>query len=563
MLGRKVIVLAAAIAALVALPPGAVKAEAGLLHEEDSLYQFIQVIQRDDGRRLLRLNEGVAVHSVWRRDTVLTGGVWDAFLALPPLLDRPLRKVAILGNAGGTTARALGRFYPNAHVDGVELDPAVSRAGRKYFGMEDNPNLTVYDADARPFLRRTDERYDLIIVDAYHQPYVPFYLATREFFRLARERLAPGGIIALNVASVPGDDSLLDGIAGTLTHEFESVAVWPALRFNKILLAFDEPHPFVRHPARADVAPELRPLRAAARPPAPARDEKAKRPVDRRPRAGRMGDRPDDRRVRRARRRARRGLPADATAAMRLLRADGRLIRVGHRGAARLAPENTLRSFEAALEHGVDAIEFDVLDAGPGPLVLGHSLAELGPEPATLDDALDFLAGRDVALHVDLKLTTRLDEVAAALDRHGVAERAVVSSFHLPSLQAIAAHAPQLPIGFTYPEDRYGVSKRRALKPAIRLGTLALRRAIVTRIPAMIARAGAQALMLQHAVVSPAAVARAHAAGAAVWAWTVDDIDELSRLDAAGVDAVITNDPRLFAQGMESAKADPIPREDP
>ena len=78
----------------------------------------------------------------------------------------------------------------------------------------------------------------------------------------------------------------------------------------------------------------------------------------------------------------------------------------------------------------------------------------------------------------------------------------------------------------------------------------------------MIARAGARALMLQHAVVSPAAVARAHAAGAAVWAWTVDDADELARLDAAGVDAVITNDPRLFAQGM-AATADPIPREHP
>jgi hypothetical protein len=125
--------------------------------------------------------------------------------------------------------------------------------------MDDNPNLTVYDADARPFLRRTDERYDLIVVDAYHQPYVPFYLATREFFRLARERLAPGGIVALNVASVPGDNSLLDGIAGTLTHEFDSVAVWPALRFNKILLAFDEPRPFVRIRS-TDIAPELRPL---------------------------------------------------------------------------------------------------------------------------------------------------------------------------------------------------------------------------------------------------------------------------------------------------------------
>jgi len=259
LLGRKVLVLAAVLAALVAVPPGAVKAEPGLLHEEDSLYQFIQVVERPDGRRILRLNEGVAVHSVWRAETVLTGGVWDAFLALPPLLDRPLRSVAILGNAAGTTARALGVFYPEARVDGVELDPAVSRVGRRWFGLEDNPRLTVHDADARPFLRRTDERYDLIVVDAYHQPYVPFYLATREFFRLARERLEPGGILALNVASVPGDDSLLDGISGTLTHEFEEVAVWPALRFNKILIAFDEPVTFRRVLLR-DVPEELHPL---------------------------------------------------------------------------------------------------------------------------------------------------------------------------------------------------------------------------------------------------------------------------------------------------------------
>ncbi|HUQ23700.1 MAG TPA: fused MFS/spermidine synthase [Gaiellaceae bacterium] len=241
LLGRRVVLLAAVLAALVALPPGVVRAESDLLYEEESLYQFIQVIERDDGRRLLRLNEGVAVHSLWRRDTVLTGGEWDAFLVVPPLLGRPLRSVAILGNAAGTTARALGVFYPGARVDGVELDPAVSRVGRRFFGLGDNPRLTVHDADARPFLRRTKSRYDLIVVDAYHQPYVPFYLATREFFRLARDRLTPGGILALNVASVPGDDRLLDGISGTLTYEFPIVALWPALRFNKILLAFDRP----------------------------------------------------------------------------------------------------------------------------------------------------------------------------------------------------------------------------------------------------------------------------------------------------------------------------------
>jgi spermidine synthase len=258
LLGRKVVVAAVAIAVLIAVPPGAVKAEEGLLHEEESRYQFIQVLEGGDGRRLLRLNEGVAVHSVWREDEVLTGGVWDAFLALPPLLDRPLERVAVLGNAGGTTARAMGVYYPDAVIDGVELDPAVSDVGLEWFGMGENPNLSIHDADARPFLRRTDERYDLIVVDAYHQPYVPFYLATREFFELARGRLRPGGILALNVASVPGDDRLLDGIAGTLAHEFESVAVWPALRFNKILLAFDDPgDPAVRP---TGVHPDLRPL---------------------------------------------------------------------------------------------------------------------------------------------------------------------------------------------------------------------------------------------------------------------------------------------------------------
>jgi glycerophosphoryl diester phosphodiesterase len=232
---------------------------------------------------------------------------------------------------------------------------------------------------------------------------------------------------------------------------------------------------------------------------------------------------------------------------LRLLRGDGPLIRVGHRGAALLAPENTLESFEAALALGVDAIEFDVVAPDEGPLLVGHSLAELPEDPATLDEALAFLAERDVALHVDLKLTTRLDEVADALERHGLIQRSVVCSFHLPSLRAVAAHPAPLQIGFTYPEDRYGVSKRRGLRPAIRLGTLALRRALAVRVPAMITRADARALMLQHAVVSQAAIARAHAAGVAVWAWTVDDPDELARLDAAGVDAVISNDPRIFS----------------
>jgi len=262
LLGSRFLVAPALLAALLLVPPGAIKAEEGLIHEETSFHQYIGVVERADGRRLLHLNEGVAVHSVWRADSVLTGGVWDAFLALPPLLGRPLERVAILGNAGGTTARALGVYYPDAEIDGVELDPAVSRVGREFFGMGDNPRLTVHDVDARPFLRSTDERFDLIVVDAYRQPYVPFYLATREFFRLVREHLAPGGIVALNVAGVPDDRRLVDAVGGTLAAELPQVLAWPALRFNTIVLGMVEPLAATAFSERLAVGPaELAPIR--------------------------------------------------------------------------------------------------------------------------------------------------------------------------------------------------------------------------------------------------------------------------------------------------------------
>lgn len=254
---------------------------------------------------------------------------------------------------------------------------------------------------------------------------------------------------------------------------------------------------------------------------------------------------------------------------MRLLRGEGPPIRVGHRGAAALAPENTLEAFEVALDAGMEAIEFDVLDLVGGPLVLAHSndllevshgvaagtvrdrslaeLRELAPDLPTLDEALAFLAERpEVTVHVDLKLDQRLDEVAAALERHGLSGRTVVSSFQRASLAAVARAAPTIQIGFTYPEDRRGIARRPVLHPAIRAGTRLLRLALPRRVPALLAAAGADALMLHQAVVSRATVEAAHVQGAAIWAWTIDRPDELARMEAAGVDAVITNDPGIF-----------------
>ena len=108
--------------------------------EEVELAQKRQVVQQGDARYLY-LNEGQAVHSVWRANSVFTGGEWDMFLTLPALIGRTPAEAVMLGNAGGTTGRAYGSLFPATRYDGVELDPAVTAVARRYFGLSDNRNL--------------------------------------------------------------------------------------------------------------------------------------------------------------------------------------------------------------------------------------------------------------------------------------------------------------------------------------------------------------------------------------------------------------------------------------
>ena len=207
------------IAALFAVPVGTVKAaeDGRVIHETDTTYQYARVIDHPNGERTLELNEGQAIHSLYRPDSVLTGGYWDGYLVTPfATRPDPPRRIAILGFAGGTVARAYARYFPSTLIDGVEIDGELFDIGHRYFGLRKRPQLREHTEDARPFLRHTTARYDSIFLDTYRQPYIPFYLSTHEFFELVRDRLAPGGSVIVNLGHPEGHDELEKVLTATM-----------------------------------------------------------------------------------------------------------------------------------------------------------------------------------------------------------------------------------------------------------------------------------------------------------------------------------------------------------
>lgn len=227
------------------------------------------------------------------------------------------------------------------------------------------------------------------------------------------------------------------------------------------------------------------------------------------------------------------------------LRRENRPLRIGHRGAPALAPENTIASLLAAIENGVDLVEMDVL-AHDGELRLAHGPERVTEASPRLEEALDFVARREVGAILDLKARGFESDVVALLREKGLVEAAAVASFHGSSVRFVKELEPCLTAGLSYPFDRVGIADRPAFQPLIRAGLAGMRRALPARIGRMLARARADAAMLHHALVSPRLVERCHARGAAVLAWTVEDKRVLQHVLAAGVDGVIANDPRLF-----------------
>ncbi len=212
----------------IAWPGGPVKPVPNMIHERESPYNYIQVVERGQTRTLY-LNEGQGIHSVYHPEMVLTGSVWDLFL-VAPYFGAPsygpeeVNSLCLIGLAAGTISKQYTQVYGPIEIDGVEIDPEIIEVGRQYFGMNE-PNLNAVATDGRYFLAHATRDYDVIVVDAYRPPYIPPQLTTVEFFREAAAHLTDQGVVAINVGRSLRDDQLVRALASTMDQVFGSVFV--------------------------------------------------------------------------------------------------------------------------------------------------------------------------------------------------------------------------------------------------------------------------------------------------------------------------------------------------
>ncbi|HEV2128474.1 MAG TPA: fused MFS/spermidine synthase [Thermomicrobiales bacterium] len=228
--GMRVPTMAASMIALLvpflATPDTIRPAERGhIIYETESADNYIQVIE-DDGARYLSLNDGHAFQSIYDPDELLTRGSWDYFM-LGPLFtstESPaeLDSAMIIGPAGGTVSKQLTHAFGPVLIDGVEIDKEIVEVGRECFDMTE-PNLNVIVEDGRYALRASDKRYEPIAVDAYRQPYIPFQLTSREFFKEVYDHLDDDGTLVVNAGRTAEDYRLVDVIGSTIRSVFPKV----------------------------------------------------------------------------------------------------------------------------------------------------------------------------------------------------------------------------------------------------------------------------------------------------------------------------------------------------
>lgn len=201
-----------------------------LIYEKESAYNYIQVVQ-EGSRTLLMLNEGHAIHSIYDPSTLLTGGPWDYWLIAPyfnkNFVPADLKGMAMIGSAAGTAMRQYEQVYPGVPVDGVEIDPEIVAVGEKYFGMDKLKYATTHEQDGRTYLKTEgkSKQWSVVGIDAYHQPYIPFHLTTREFFQEISDHLVPNGVAMINAGRTSTDTRLVEALANTMSQVYSNVYV--------------------------------------------------------------------------------------------------------------------------------------------------------------------------------------------------------------------------------------------------------------------------------------------------------------------------------------------------
>jgi glycerophosphoryl diester phosphodiesterase len=227
--------------------------------------------------------------------------------------------------------------------------------------------------------------------------------------------------------------------------------------------------------------------------------------------------------------------------------------RVGHKGADHIAPGNTLASFDAALDAGVDMVEFDVLRTADGRLVLAHDLEDSRrPGVLTLEEGLDHLvtdAYSGIELDVDLKRAGYEREVIEALRARGLIDRTLISTMEEESLPVVRTLEPNVRLGWSVPKMRRNPLSNPLMRPLALLGAYEYRRRLAGRVRAKLEAGEIDAVMAHFAVVDRRVVRTINEAGGELYVWTVDDPARIARLERLGVSGIISNDPRLFVSG--------------
>ena len=196
------------------------------------------------------LNKKIYTESIYNSTDEMELPVpYTQYMTAAFIYPKNINSILEIGLGGGRTAWYLHRVFPNAQITTVELDPAVIELSKKYFGIKEEPNFKVVNADGRLFLADSKEKYDVILVDAYRGPFVPFHLLTKEFYQLVKAHLALGGVVAQNIES---STMLYDSAVKTINEVFPQVELYETgdgnfLRgqeenSNIVTVAYDGPH---------------------------------------------------------------------------------------------------------------------------------------------------------------------------------------------------------------------------------------------------------------------------------------------------------------------------------